>query len=83
MAGASEPVDVSTKQQRIAELARRSPEMGFTSLGHFIDIDWLTEAYYRTRKDEAVGVDGQDGEDYAANLSENLESLLGRAKSGT
>ena len=32
MAGASEPVDGSTKQRRIAELARQSPEMGFTSL---------------------------------------------------
>jgi RNA-directed DNA polymerase len=83
MAGASEPVDVSTKQQRIAELARRSPEMGFTSLGHFIDIDWLLEAYHRTRKDGAVGVDGQDGEAYAVNLQENLRSLLERAKSGT
>src|SRR5262249_8543522 len=51
MAGASKPVDVSTKRQRIAELARQSPEMGFTSLAHHIDIDWLTEAFDRTRKD--------------------------------
>jgi RNA-directed DNA polymerase len=83
MAGASKPVDVSTKQQRIALLARQSPEMGFTSLAHLIDIDWLTEAFNRTRKDGAVGVDGQDGEDYAANLEGNLQSLLDRAKSGT
>ena len=83
MAGASKPVDVSTKQQRIAELARQSPEMGFTSLAHFIDIDWLTGAFNRTRKDGAVGVDGQDGDDYAANLEGNLQSLLDRAKSGT
>ena len=83
MAGASEPVDVSTKQQRIAELARQSPEMGFTSLAYFIDIDWLREAYRRTRKDGAVGVDGQDGEAYAVNLEDNLQSLLERAKSGT
>ena len=83
MAGASEPVDVFTKQQRIALLARQSPEMGFTSLAHFIDIDWLTEAYHRTRKDGAVGVDGQTGEDYAATLEANLKSLLERAKSGT
>jgi len=82
MAGASEPVDVSTKRRRIAELARQSPEMGFTSLAYFIDIDWLREAYRRTRKDGAVGVDGQDGEDYAADLEENLQSLLERAKSG-
>src|SRR5262249_43167487 len=74
---------VSTKQRRIAELARQCPEMGFTSLGHLIDIDWLREAYRRTRKDGAVGVDGQDGEDYAVNLEENLRSLLERAKSGT
>jgi RNA-directed DNA polymerase len=83
MAGASKPVDVSTKQQRIAELARQSPEMGFTSLAYLIDLDWLTEAFARTRKDGAVGVDGQDGEDYAANLRGNLQSLLDRAKSGT
>jgi group II intron reverse transcriptase/maturase len=83
MAGASEPVDVSTKQQRIAELARQSPEMGFTSLAHLIDIDWLKEAFDRTRKDGAVGVDGQDGEDYAADLEAHLKSLLERAKSGT
>ena len=83
MAGASEPVDVSTKRQRIAQLARQSPEMGFTSLAYFIDLDWLTEAFNRTRKDGAVGVDGQDGEDYAANLRGNLQSLLERAKSGT
>ena len=83
MAGASEPVDVSTKQQRIAELAQQSPEMGFTSLAHFIDIDWLREAFLRTRKDGAVGVDGQTSEDYAANLEDNLKSLLERAKSGT
>jgi len=83
MAGASKPVDVSTKQQRIAELARQSPEMGFTSLAYFIDIDWLLEAYQRTRKDGAVGVDGQTGEDFAADLKGNLQSLLDRAKSGT
>jgi RNA-directed DNA polymerase len=83
MAGASKPVDVSTKQRRIAQLARQSPEMGFTSLAYHIDIDWLLEAYRRTRKDGAVGVDGQDGEAYAANLMGNLQSLLDRAKSGT
>ena len=83
MAGALKPVDVSTKQRRIARLARQSPEMAFTSLAYYIDIDWLLEAYTRTRKDGAVGVDGQDGEDYAANLMGNLQSLLDRAKSGT
>src|SRR6202040_326814 len=83
MAGASRPLTVPTKRQRIAELAQQSPEMGFTSLAYYIDIDWLLEAFARTRKDGAVGVDGQDGEAYAANLMGNLQSLLDRAKSGT
>jgi len=74
---------VSTKQQRIAELAKQAPEMVFTSLSHHIDIEWLREAYRRTRKDGAAGVDGQTAEEYAANLEENLQALLGRAKSGT
>ena len=55
MAGASKPRTVDTKRQRIAQLARQSPEMGLTSLAHHIDIDWLTEAFDRTRKDGAVG----------------------------
>ena len=83
MAGASKPRTVPTKQQRIAELARQSSEMGFTSLAYFIDINWLSQAYHRTRKDGAVGVDGQTSEDYAADLEGNLQSLLDRAKSGT
>ena len=57
--------------------------MGFTSLNHHIDLHWLHEAYLRTRKDGAVGVDGQTAADYEANLWENLQSLLDRAKSGT
>jgi len=74
---------ISTKLQRIANLARSAPEMAFTTLAHHIDIDWLHEAYRRTRKDGATGVDGQTAETYAANLEDNLRSLLDRMKSGT
>jgi group II intron reverse transcriptase/maturase len=83
MASASELDPVSTKQQRIAELAKQSPQMGFTSLAHHIDLRWLYEAYLRTRRDGAAGVDGQTAADYAAHLRDNLQSLLERAKSGT
>jgi RNA-directed DNA polymerase len=82
MAGASEPDPVSTKQQRIAELAQQAPQMGFTSLNHHLDLHWLAEAYRRTRKDGAPGVDGQTAEDYELSLMANLRSLLDRAKSG-
>ena len=57
--------------------------MEFTSLNHHLDLPWLREAYRRTRKDGAVGVDGQTAADYEANLEENLRQLLERAKSGT
>jgi RNA-directed DNA polymerase len=83
MTGASEPDIVSTRQQRIAELAKQSPQMGFTSLAHHIDLRWLYEAYLRVRPDGATGVDGQTVADYTAHLGENLQSLLDRAKSGT
>src|ERR1700730_641887 len=76
-------MNVSTKQERIAELAKRSPQMAFTSLAYLMDIDWLKEAYRRTRKDGAVGVDGVTAEQYEQDLEVNLQSLLDRAKSGT
>jgi len=57
--------------------------MAFTTLAHHIDLAWLHEAYDQTRKDGAVGVDGQTAADYEANLMGNLQDLLDRAKSGT
>ncbi len=76
------PGDVSTKQERIATLAKQSPTMGFTSLAYLMDIEWLKEAYRRTRKSGAPGVDGQTAADYEQSLESNLQSLLDRAKSG-
>jgi group II intron reverse transcriptase/maturase len=73
---------VFTKQQRIANNARVHPAVSFTSLAYHIDLEWLREAYRRTRKDGALGVDGQSAELYAADLDNNLKSLLERAKSG-
>ena len=73
---------VSTKLRRIAELAKQSPEMDFMSLAHHIDINFLHVAYAATRKDGAVGLDGQTAADYAEDLEVNLKSLLDRFKSG-
>ena len=74
--------NTSTKQQWIAEQARAHPERVFTSLHHLIDIDWMREAFRRTRKDGASGVDGMTAADYEADLEANLEDLLNRLKSG-
>ena len=83
MTGTRGSDEVSTKLQRIAELARNVPGRVLTTLAHYIDIEWLREAYRLTRKDGAVGVDGQTAHEYAANLEENLRSLLERFKSGS
>jgi RNA-directed DNA polymerase len=76
-------MNVSTTQQRIAALAKQRPEMRFTSLNHYLDVDWLREAYRRLRKDSAPGYDGHTVADYGKALETNRQSLLDRAKSGT
>jgi RNA-directed DNA polymerase len=74
---------VSTRQQRIAQLAKQMRGKGLTSLNQHLDLAWLREAYRRTRKDGATGIDGQTAADYEQDLEGNLRSLLERAKSGT
>ena len=71
-----------TKQQWIAEQARKYPERVFTSLHHWIDLEWMREAYRRTRKDGAPGIDGVVAADYERALDSNLEDLSSRIKSG-
>jgi len=82
MEGALKPEKVLTKQKRIAELANRYKGKPLTSLNHYLDEEWLRYAYELTRKDGAVGVDGQTAAEYASNLEANLKSLLDRIKSG-
>ena len=74
---------VYTKQRRIAEIARQRPQERLSALNHYLDVEWLTEAYRRVRKDSAPGVDGQTVGQYGQDLESNLGSLLHRAKSGT
>jgi group II intron reverse transcriptase/maturase len=83
MAGTSSSETISSKLQRVAELAREMPQAVLATLAHHIDLDFLLEAYRRTRKDGAAGVDGQTAREYAEHLEENLRDLLDRAKSGT
>jgi group II intron reverse transcriptase/maturase len=75
-------ISISTKLERVAKLAKSAPDMPLTTLAHHIDVEWLREAHRRTRKDGALGIDGQSAEQYAAALEDNLRSLLQRAKSG-
>lgn len=83
MTGTQRSEAVFTKQRRIAGIARQRREERLTALNHYLDIEWLTEAYHRVRQDGAPGVDGQTVADYGKELAGNLERLLGQAKSGT
>ena len=74
---------VSTKLNRIAELARKMRGVPLRTLAHHMDMDLMREAYARTRKDGAPGVDGETGEEYGRELERNLGSVIDRCKSGT
>ena len=81
--GTPSPETVSTKQQRVAMLAKQMPGEALTSLSHHIDTNWMKEAYRRTRKDGAVGIDGQTAKEYEEALETNLGRLIDLAKGGT
>lgn len=78
----SDSAAVSTKTERIVKLARQAPNMVIKTLAHHMDMSWMREAYRRTRKRGAVGVDGQTAEEYGRDLESNLKVLLEQAKSG-
>jgi group II intron reverse transcriptase/maturase len=78
-----ESENVYTKQQRIAQLAVLHPRVSFTSLAYHVDLEWVKEAYRRTRKDAAVGVDGMTAAEYEVGLDDRLRDLLERFKAGT
>lgn len=83
MTGALMPEDISTRQARIAERARQTRGGAIHTLSRFMDLEWLKEAYRRTRKDGAPGIDGTTAEAYGEHLEEHLRDLLDRAKSGS
>jgi RNA-directed DNA polymerase len=82
MTGTPISEDISTRLQRIAQLAREDPQRAFLSLSHYVDVGFLHEAYRRTGKDGAAGVDGQTAAEYEEKLRENLQDLCARFKSG-
>ena len=82
MEGMPWPRTISTKRNRIAELARQMSGTALTSLSHHMDLEWLREAHRRTRSGGAKGVDGQSSANFERDLEGNLQALLADAKSG-
>ncbi|WP_284694333.1 group II intron reverse transcriptase/maturase [Rhodoplanes serenus] len=75
-------MNLSTKRQWIANMARANRDRAFSSLHHVIDMEWMGEAYGQVRKDGAPGIDGVTAETYEAQLEANLQDLLARIRSG-
>lgn len=80
--GTSDLGSVSTKQARIAELAKQLQNRQLVSLNHYLDLEWMQEACRLTRKNKATGVDGVTWQEYSQDLEVHLKDLLDRAKSG-
>jgi hypothetical protein len=78
----SRPPTISTTLQRIAQQAIQYPALVFTTLAHLIDVELLREAYHRTRKDAAPGIDGVTAAAYAEHLEANRTDLYERLQSG-
>jgi hypothetical protein len=68
------------KLQKIAEQAKRHPEMVFNDVLHVIDPAFLLEAYRQTRKRSAPGVNKVTAKLYADNLDDNLRDLHERLR---
>jgi len=77
MVGTPSPQTISTKQLELAQRAERYPHEALSTLAHFIDLDWLREAYRRTRKDGAPGIDGQAA---AGKVNEKAEATIGEIR---
>jgi RNA-directed DNA polymerase len=73
---------VTPNLQRLAAQAARDPARVLTTWASRIDADLLREAYRRTRKSSAAGLDGVTAQRYAAHLAEHLRDLHERLRSG-
>lgn len=74
---------MSTKLDRIAELAREDPKRQFFSIAHLITPEALEAAFRSLRKAASAGVDGVTYEGYEANAGRNIRQLHQRLKDGT
>lgn len=73
---------MSTIQTQIAEIARKHPNEGLTSLNQYLTADWLKESHRQLRKRAAAGIDGKTTEAYGRELEQRLPELIAEIKTG-
>jgi len=71
---------METELIRIAELAKKYPDVKFTSLAHLLNEENLKRCHHELPSGKATGIFRVTKEEYAENLDKNIENLLGRMK---
>jgi RNA-directed DNA polymerase len=71
---------LSTKLNRLSEIARQDPKIRFTSLAHLLTEEYLKECYGELNRQAAAGIDRISYEAYGENLEENIADLVKRLK---
>lgn len=71
---------MKTRLARIAQMSKENPDMVFTSIGHLIDVEMLSQCHAKMDSDKAVGIDGVTKEEYGEKLEDNLTNLVSRLK---
>ena len=73
---------MSTKLDRLAELAKEDGKRQFFSIAHLITPEALYAAFRDLRKDASAGVDGVTYEEYENDAAGNIRQLYQRLKDG-
>ena len=73
---------MSTKLDRLSELAKEDGKRQFFSIAHLITPEALSAAFRGLRKEASTGVDGVRYEDYEKDAARNIQQLHQRLKDG-
>src|SRR5450631_1374772 len=73
---------MSTKIDRLSELAKEDPKRRFFSIAHLITPEELNAAFRGLRKNASAGVDGVTHEEYQQDAERNIRRLHRRLKDG-
>ena len=73
---------MSTKIDRLSELAKEDRKRRFFSIAHLITPEAMYAAFRSLRKDASAGVDGVSYEEYEKDAEGNIRKLHERLKGG-
>jgi hypothetical protein len=73
---------MSTKLDRLTELAKEEPKRQFFSIAHLITPEALYAAFRSLRKEASAGVDGVPYQEYQPDAERKIQELYQRLKEG-